>query len=62
MMDREMIVDVGDGGAAAIVAGLLVVALVVIGFFFFFGLGHTPTTMIDVSAPKPVASMAPAGQ
>jgi hypothetical protein len=63
MADREIIdIDVGDGGAAAIVAGLLVVALAVVALVFFLGPGHTPTTMIDVSAPKAVVSVAPAGQ
>lgn len=53
MVDRETIIETGDGGAAGIVAGLLVVALIVVGFFFYFGTmrqGGSQTFDIDVPA------------
>lgn len=64
MVDRETIIDTGDGGAAAVVAGLLVVALVVVGLFFYFGMNHGSTGQtITIDVPKVTVSVAPpAGQ
>ena len=59
MVDRETIIETGDGGAAAIVAGMLVVALIVVGFFFFFGINHSGGRTITLEAPKATVNVTP---
>lgn len=61
MVDRETIIETGDGGAAGIVAGLVIVALVVVGFLFFFGTGGGSQT-IDLDVPAVTVNVAPDGQ
>ena len=60
MVDRETIVEAGDGGAAGIVAGLLVVALIVFGLVFFASAKHSQT--IDLDVPAVTVNVAPGGQ
>jgi hypothetical protein len=62
MVDRETIIETGDGGAAGIVAGLLVVALVVVGLFFFFGMGNSGSQTIDLDIPAVTVDVTPDGQ
>ncbi len=59
MVDRETIIETGDGGAAAIVAGLLIVAMLVVGFFFFFGMNNSGRQTIDVDIPAVTVSVTP---
>ena len=59
MVDRETIIETGDGGAAGIVAGLLIVALLVVGFFFFFGIGGPSANVIDLDARPAAVGSAP---
>jgi hypothetical protein len=62
MVDRETIIETGDGGAAGIVAGLLVVALVVVGLFFFFGINRPASQTIDIDVPAVTVGVTPDGQ
>ena len=62
MVDRETIIETGDGGAAGIVAGLLVVALVVVGLFFFFGMNRSGSQTIDIDVPAVTVDVTPDGQ
>jgi hypothetical protein len=62
MVDRETIIETGDGGAAGIVAGLLVVALVVVGLFFFFGTSRNGSQTIDIDVPAVTVDVTPDGQ
>lgn len=62
MVDRETIIETGDGGAAGIVAGLLIVALVVVGLFFFFGTSHSGSQTIDLDIPAVTLKVTPDGQ
>ena len=62
MVDRETIIETGDGGAAGIVAGLLIVALLVVGFFFFFGLNRSSSQTIDIDVPAVTVDVTPDGQ
>ena len=62
MVDRETVIDAGDGGAAAIVAGLLVVVLLVVGFFFYFGSTDANSQVIDINVPKVTVNAQPGGQ
>jgi hypothetical protein len=59
MVDRETIIETGDGGAAAIVAGLLVVALIIVGFFFFFGINQPSGRTITLDTPKVTVNVTP---
>jgi hypothetical protein len=61
MVDRETIIETGDGGAAGIVAGLLVVALVVVGMFFFFSMGNSGSQTIDLDIPAVTVDVTPDG-
>ena len=62
MVDRETIIETGDGGAAGIVAGLLVVALIVVGFFFYFGTHNSGSQTIDLDVPAVTGYVTPDGQ
>lgn len=62
MVDRETIIETGDGGAAGIVAGLLIVALVVVGLFFFFGSSRSGSQTIDLDIPAVTLKVTPDGQ
>jgi hypothetical protein len=62
MVDRETIIETGDGGAAGIVAGLLIVALVVVGLFFFFGSNRSGSQTIDLDVPAVTVNVTPDGQ
>ena len=62
MVDRETIIETGDGGAAGIVAGLLVVALIVVGFFFYFGTNNSGSQTIDLDVPAVTVNVTPDGQ
>jgi hypothetical protein len=62
MVDRETIIETGDGGAAGIVAGLLIVALVVVGLFFFFGSNRPSSQTIDLDVPAVTVNVTPDGQ
>ena len=62
MVDRETIIETGDGGAAGIVAGLLVVALIVVGFFFYFGTNGSRSQTIDLDVPAVTVNVTPDGQ
>jgi hypothetical protein len=61
MVDRETIIETGDGGAAGIVAGLLTVALVVVGLFFFLSTSHTGGRTIDLDVPAVTVNVTPDG-
>ena len=62
MVDRETIIESGDGGAAGIVAGLLIVALIVVGIFFFFGTNNSGSKTIDLDVPAVTVNVTPDGQ
>ena len=62
MVDRETIIETGDGGAAGIVAGLLVVALLVVGFFFYSGINKSGSQSIDIDVPAITVDVTPDGQ
>ena len=62
MVDRETIIETGDGGAGGIVAGLLIVALLVVGFFFFFGTNNSGRQTIDIDVPAVTVDVTPDGQ
>jgi hypothetical protein len=62
MVDRETIIETGDGGAAGIVAGLLIVALIVVGLFFFFGMNNSGRQTIDLDVPAVTVDVTPDGQ
>ena len=62
MVDRETIIETGDGGAAAIVAGMVFVALIVVGLFFFYGITRETGQTISVEAPKVTVNVTPSGQ
>jgi hypothetical protein len=62
MVDRETIIETGDGGAAGIVAGLLIVALLVVGFFFFFGMNRSGSQTVDLDVPAVTVDVTPDGQ
>ena len=62
MVDRETIIETGDGGAAGIVAGLLVVALIVVGLFFYFGTNNSGSQTIDLDVPAVTVNVTPDGQ
>ena len=62
MVDRETIIETGDGGAAGIVAGLVLVALVVVGLFFFFSMNRSGSQTIDIDVPAVTVDVTPDGQ
>jgi hypothetical protein len=62
MVDRETIIETGDGGAAGIVAGLLVVALLVVGFFFYTSMNRSGSQTFDIDVPKVTVNVTPDGQ
>ena len=62
MMERETIIETGDGGAAGIVAGLLIVALLVVGLFFFFSSNRPSSQTIDLDVPAGTVNVTPDGQ
>jgi hypothetical protein len=62
MVDRETIIETGDGGAAGIVAGLLIVALLVVGFFFFSSMNRSGSQTIDIDVPAVTVDVTPDGQ
>lgn len=62
MVDRETIIETGDGGAAGIVAGLSIVALIVVGFFFYFGTNNSGSQTIDLDVPAVTVDVTPDGQ
>ena len=61
MVDRETIIETGDGGAAGIVAGLLTVALIVVGLFFFLSTSHPGGQTIDLDVPAVTVNVTPDG-
>jgi hypothetical protein len=62
MVDRETIIETGDGGAAGVVAGLLIVALIVVGLFFFFGMNRPGSKTIDLDVPAVTVTVTPDGK
>ena len=62
MVDRETIIETGDGGAAGVVAGLLIVALIVVGLFFFFGMNRPGSKTIDLDVPAVTMTVTPDGR
>ena len=61
MVDRETIIETGDGGAAGVVAGLLIVALVVVGLFFFFNANRSGSQTVDIDVPAVTVDVTPDG-
>jgi len=63
MMERETIIETGDGGAAGVVAGLLVVVAVVVALFVFFGMNNgNGGRTIDIDVPAVTVDVTPDGQ
>ncbi len=62
MVDRETIIETGDGGTAAMIAGVLVVALLVVGTLYYLSLGNGSSRTIDIDVPKITVGVTPDGQ
>ena len=62
MVDRETIIETGDGGTAAMIAGVLVVALLIVGTLYYLSLGNGSSRTIDIDVPKITIGVTPDGQ
>lgn len=62
MVDRETIIETGDGGAAGIIAGVLLVAIIAVGAFFFLTTNTNRGQTIDIDVPAVSVDVVPDGQ
>lgn len=59
MMERETIIETGDGGAAGFIAGMVLVAIVAIALFMYFGGRGGDTFPLTQPAPAVTINVTP---